>query len=56
MGKTAGEVGRGNEPIGGSCLREYKYFHRKRKGQLQGKNESLEKNNSFITRTGEILR
>lgn len=56
MGKAAGEVGRENEPLGGSCLREYKYSHRKWKGQLQGKNESLEKNNSFITRTGEVLR
>lgn len=50
MGKAAGEVGRENDLLGGSCLG--KYSHRKCKGQLQGKNETLEESNSFITRTG----
>jgi len=52
MGKTAGEAGRENELLGGSCLGEYKDSHRKCEGQLQGKNESWEENNSFIMRTG----
>lgn len=52
MGKAAGDVGSENELLGGSCLGEYKYSHRKCKGQLQGKSESLEENNNFIMRTG----
>lgn len=52
MGRAAGEAGRENQFLGGSCLGECKYSHRKSKGQLQGKNESLEGSDSFITRTG----
>lgn len=55
MGKAAGEVGRENELLGGSCPGEYKYSHRKCQGQLQRKKESLEENNSFFMRT-EVKR
>lgn len=51
MGKAAGEVGKENEFLGGSCLGEYKYSHKKCKGQLQRKEKRLEENNSFIMRT-----
>lgn len=52
MGTAAGEAGGENPFLGGSCLGECKYSHRKSKGQLQGKNKIQEGRDNCITRTG----